>query len=865
MDMDRGLLRAIFSELRTDEWIELRVLTKRGPDGKRERVAQEVNFFKDPDALLQAVHSIGKSNLCAFGVCPRSNKGMRNKDVSRALTLWVDLDAKDLGSKAAAEKATRMTILPTSFVVDSGYGYHAYWLLEGGCTTEEAVKANKALLRAVGGGAGTHDPARILRVPGSWNLKGDEPVPCRVTRARPDIRYRLKDILAGLTVSAPIRRKILAGAVDRGKSRSERDYAVIRVLLDAGMSVECMEVIYAEKPVGDKASEPYGDQYLARTIAAAGKATRTGVAVIQNYTEEPDGYYVDGIGGKGRHRVSTFVFEPKRLIQEEREDVLWGSIRAGGQVWDGVALPKSAFTSVHTLLRRLGRMDWQWLGSDREVRHLLPYLVDKWTLLGEDRAASTAVLGRNGSVWVGENSVLTETEELAPQEAAVVFLDPGRTLPAMAYPAAESPEALKALLEKVHELLPRINVPQVVWPVIGWFLATPLKPVFAEFGVRFPHLDLYGTKGSGKSSTILEVFLRMLGYVKGSSWDCSTTPFVLLSLMASTSSIPVSLSEFRRTTLTERAFATLRRALLLSYDSGKDSRGRADQTTQEYVLSAPLVLDGEDVVSDPAIRERTLVVNLSPHTVAISSEAWTAFKEIVRLPLPWFARPYIQYTLGYDAKRLEVLWEEQLSAVEKSFPDILADRVRRNLVVALCGIRLYEDFLAAQGVAVEPVEAGVLRAAREVAESSALGRGSTMSDIFIEELLNAVVLSPSGKPFLWVYDTTNNVLWFQLSTALSWWHKDRRRRGQSTLQTAAMQAQLAERSLAVEGPGQYISGPKAFRVHNVRRRLYGVDVEACYSAGLDVPSALEVQSVITPISKPVALGKEIPDGKTVTD
>jgi len=858
---DKGLLRAIFSDLRIEEeWIELRVLTKRGPDGKRERVSQSVNFFKDPDALLQAVLGIGKDYLCAYGVCPRKSKGLRKKDVSRALALWADLDATDLGSKAAAEKATRMTVLPTSFVVDSGYGYHAYWLLEGDCTLEEAEETNKALLAASGGGAGTADASRVLRVPGSWNLKGDEPVLCRVTRARPDIRYSLEDIRAGLKIEPPIRRKILEATVDRGKSRSERDYAVVRALRSAGMSEAGMRIIYKDKPVGDKAGEAYGEQYLERTIAAT---SRTGAAVIQNYSEEADGYYVDGIGGKGRHRVSTFVFEPKRLIQEDREDVLWGSMRAGGQTWDGIALPKSSFTSVHTLLRRLGRMDWQWLGSDREVRHLLPYLVDKWALLGENRAEATSVLGRNGRAWVTEDSVLTAKGELAPQEAPIVFLDPGRTLPAMAYPEANSPRELLEVLQQLSRLLPQINTPQVIWPIIGWFLAAPVKPVFAEFGVRFPHLDLYGTKGSGKSTTVLEVFLRMLGYVKGSSWDCSTTPFVLLSLMASTSSIPVSLSEFRRTTLSERSFATLRRALLLAYDSGKDSRGRADQTTQEYVLSAPLVLDGEDVVSDPAIRERTLVVNLSPHTITISSEAWEAFSKLVVLPLAWFARPYIQYTLGYDAERLEVLWKEQLHEIAQNFPDILADRVRRNLVVALCGVRLYEGFLAAQGVTVDPVDASVLRAARETAESSELGRGSTMSDIFVEELLNAVVLAPSGKPFLWVYDTARNVLWFQLSTALSWWHKDRRRRGQSTLQTAAMQAQLAERSLAIDGPGQYIDGPRAFTVNNVRRRLYGVDVEACYRAGLDVPSALEVQSVITPISRPVVLGREIKDEPTV--
>jgi len=863
--MDKGLLRALFSDLHTDEWIELRVLTKRGPDGKRERVSQSVNFFRDPDALLQAVQGIGKEYLCAYGVCPRKSKGMRKKDVSRALALWADLDAKDLGSKAAAEKATRMTILPTSYVVDSGYGYHAYWLLNGVCTPEEAEVANRGLLTASGGGAGTADAGRVLRVPGSWNLKGDEPVPCRVTRARPDIRYSLKDIQAGLKIETPIRRKILEAVVDRGKSRSERDYAVIRALYNAGMSEAGMRTIYQEKPVGDKASEDYGAQYLDRTINAVASTSRTGAKVIQNYTEEEDGYYVDGIGGKGRHRVSTFVFEPKRLIQEKKEDVLWGSIRAGGQIWEGVALPKSAFTSVHTILRKLGRMDWQWLGSDREVRHLLPYLVDKWALLGEDRAEATAVLGRHGDVWVTEDCVLTATGEQAPQEATIVFLDPGRTLPAMAYPETESTQELRSTLEEVAKLLPQINVPQAIWPIIGWFLAAPLKPVFAEFGVRFPHLDLYGTKGSGKSSTVLEVFLRMLGYVKGSSWDCSTTPFVLLSLMSSTSSIPISLSEFRRTTLSERSFSTLRRALLLAYDAGKDSRGRADQTTQEYILSAPLVLDGEDVVSDPAIRERTLVVNLSPHTVTISSEAWVAFKALVELPLSWFARPYIQYTLGYDAKRLEELWKKQLLEIEHCFPDILADRVRRNLVTALCGIRLYEGFLTAQGVQVVPVEASVLKAARETAESSALGRGSTMCDVFVEELLNAIVLSPSGKPFLWVYDTARNVLWFQLSTALSWWHKDRRRRGQSTLQTAAMKAQLAERSLVVDGPGQYIEGPKAYTVHNVRRRLYGVNVESCYRAGLDVPSALEVQSVITPISRPVTLGKEVSDGKAPTE
>ncbi len=323
MSIDKGLLQAVFSDgLRTDEWIELRVLTKIGPDGKRKRVAQSVNFFKDPEELLQAVQGLGKEYLCAYGVCPRRSKGMRKKDVTRALALWVDLDAKDFGSLAAAEKATRSFILPTSFVVNSGYGYHAYWLLQGDCPPELLEEVNAALLEAVGGGKGTGDASRVLRVPGSWNLKGEEPVPCTVTRARADIRYAVTDIQAALKITAPIRRKILRASVDRGKSRSERDYAVCRALLQEGMSEAGIELIYKEQPVGDKAGEANGAKYLARTIEAVGRSSRTGVAVIQNFTEEEDGYYVDGIGGKSRHSVSTFVFEPGRLIQVQREEGL---------------------------------------------------------------------------------------------------------------------------------------------------------------------------------------------------------------------------------------------------------------------------------------------------------------------------------------------------------------------------------------------------------------------------------------------------------------------------------------------------------------------------------------------------------------
>ena len=851
--MDKGLLRAIFAGgLQADEWIELRVLTKVGSDGKRQRVAQPKNFFKNSETLLQAAQDIGQEYMCAFGVNPRRDKGMRKEAVTRALALWVDIDNKDFDSVLAAEQATHSFILPTSYVVHTGYGYHTYWLLEGDCPIPVAEEVGKALLTAVGGDPGTWNVDTILRVPGTWNLKKEEPVLAQVIRARPDLRYTVQDLLAATKVRKDIKRKVLLATVDKGKSRSERDWAVIRALKGHGMSDDTIRVIYREQAVGDKARERDGEGYLARTLAKVDQRT---VAAVQYFTEEKGYYFVEGLGGKSRHQVSTFIFKPLRLMQEVNEDVLWGDIHAGGQVWEGVTLPKSAFASVRTLLKHLGRVDWHWLGSDREVRFLLPYLVDQWALGGQKTARATTVLGRHGNLWVTAQGTYTETECLPLNEAPLVYVDPRRTTPGLHY-VTPPEEGLKEFYTALYRLLPRINEAGVVWPILGWFMATPVKPVLAESQIRFPHLELYGTKGSGKSSTILGAFLPLLGYTTPHSWDCSTTPFVLLSLAASTNAIPVSLSEFRRETLSDREFTTLRRILLLSYDVGKDSRGRADQTTQEYTLSAPLVLDGEDVIADPAIQERTIIVNLSPQTVAIGTDAWEAYLELGGLPLHKFAVPYIQYTLGFTAAKLAKLWKRQLTTIEETFPDIVADRVRRNLVTTLCGVRLFESFLSSRGVDVTPIDAQVLSPSLREVEKSELGRGETMADTFVQELINAVVLSPAGKPFLWIYEPGENVLWVQLSTALSWWYKERRRKGLGALQAAAVKVQLRERSMEREGKGQYIHEPKAYQVRGVRRRLYGVDIGACYEAGLDVPSALELTSIVVPLTRAVTTLKE---------
>ena len=107
--------------------------------------------------------------------------------------LWLDLDYKGetLTKNSAVLKGLN---LQPSIVINSGNGYHLYWLLSEPITPEEARRTVKQLIRVMAGDEGTHDPTRILRLPGSQNVKiPGQPLPCTLLRLNPERQYNLSD------------------------------------------------------------------------------------------------------------------------------------------------------------------------------------------------------------------------------------------------------------------------------------------------------------------------------------------------------------------------------------------------------------------------------------------------------------------------------------------------------------------------------------------------------------------------------------------------------------------------------------------------------------------------------------------------
>lgn len=134
-----------------------------------------------------------------FSVCPRSIEEQREFAVSYVSTFWADLDEKDFEDRDACKRAIDQFDLQPSYIVDSGHGYHVYWVLNTPMpvTNEDTKRRLKAISRKIAktvNGDHTQDLSRILRIPGSFNVKDmSHPLEARLIHNN-HVTYDIADI-----------------------------------------------------------------------------------------------------------------------------------------------------------------------------------------------------------------------------------------------------------------------------------------------------------------------------------------------------------------------------------------------------------------------------------------------------------------------------------------------------------------------------------------------------------------------------------------------------------------------------------------------------------------------------------------------
>lgn len=194
MNDAKAFFEALFPDL-GNGFIEFRLLGLFGD--------VEAQFFKSVDEAVAAAAGYSKDPIDAniyFGVCPRAMRKGDKNSIRLVCSLWADLDGKDFagGKPEALERLRGFTPRP-GVIADSGYGLHAYWPLEepiaiDGPNSSALVEQHlKALARALGADSHAAELARILRVPGTFNLKQSKALQVSVLECDPARRCRLSD------------------------------------------------------------------------------------------------------------------------------------------------------------------------------------------------------------------------------------------------------------------------------------------------------------------------------------------------------------------------------------------------------------------------------------------------------------------------------------------------------------------------------------------------------------------------------------------------------------------------------------------------------------------------------------------------
>jgi hypothetical protein len=185
-------------------------------DKESDNVIKRYFLTKTEDVVKKIRELTAANKYQIYFECPELKPGARNGQEDSCLRypfLYADMDAQEKDSEGNIVKEysrdmlmerIRNFALAPSIIVDSGHGYHLYWLLDVPIYDKSVMQL---LLNKICEGLGSDQKTRlltqILRPPETFNLKGvlsgEPPIPVKVVEARL-IRYSLKEVYNALQI-----------------------------------------------------------------------------------------------------------------------------------------------------------------------------------------------------------------------------------------------------------------------------------------------------------------------------------------------------------------------------------------------------------------------------------------------------------------------------------------------------------------------------------------------------------------------------------------------------------------------------------------------------------------------------------------
>lgn len=441
------------------------------------------------------------------------------------------------------------------------------------------------------------------------------------------------------------------------------------------------------------------------------------------------------------------------------------------------------------------------------------------------------------------------------------------------------------VMKRFAALAPTLNDPRVMWPTIGWFAASVIRPMILAAQNSFPHLQIVGSQGSGKSFLGAKFAVDAFG---GFEVSIQNMPFYSAAReCAGTLSFSVMLEEFRDDGKYAHRVREARSLLRSDYNDTRIPRaGFAD-----LIVQAPIVITGEQRIFgegsdfDRAVAERMVMVRpkLTYTSIAKAADAEAAarykaaFDELNALPIEasgmWAAFPAWVAARWSDVDVVRAWLQRAHEYIEpaiKSWPRSVAARVYENLRVVWFGLWIWQAWCEALGVAVElPSVDVVCRSTLEEITGVAIDSqpdpitgvvpkqdGFDQIGMLLEEV--SILLSSQGltaslstSPF-WLRE--GNDLWLDVPGMLTFY----KRMSAETIVASSRQVfQYAEESdFAIKKPG--VEGREAieYRKHipgsqRQYSRCVRLSIPALENAGVSLATMFLTESSSSPKMKAV--------------
>lgn len=266
---------------------------------------------------------------------------------------------------------------------------------------------------------------------------------------------------------------------------------------------------------------------------------------------------------------------------------------------------------------------------------------------------------------------------------------------------------------RICELLSDIRQTERGLPILGWFYAAPLKAYIHDWEDEFPLLAPKGGTGTGKTSA-LRVFHRAFGG-DGSPSSASDSAFTMEKHFGESRGFPVWIDEYKPSEMDSRRNGRLHRRLKEVTKERVLPKGTPDLGEVTFHLTAPVVVSGEQKITDAPVRRRAVITDLSLAATEEGSPTKAAFGELTGTAyddedgetvvpdgydLGQHARAYLEWALDRDAADLKRRWveaRERVKSFEATLGNSLDESERRGLQTVVFGVSLHRRFAEAIG------------------------------------------------------------------------------------------------------------------------------------------------------------------------